>query len=140
MKSSSWKECLENKTALKISSDKAKAKSLLETSDERIIFLESSKLDERNVRFIFEGYYSSAMETLHALTILNGYKVENHVCLGHYIKDVLKNEKIYRIFDDARFKRNSIIYYGKTIEYETGKESIEKLKKLIKEIKAIIKI
>jgi len=118
-----------------VTPDKAKAKSLIETADERIIFLKESKLTASNCRFIFEGYYSSALEILHAKVILAGFKVENHICLGFYLRDILKREDLFRIFDDARYKRNSVVYYGKKLDFEVTKNSIQDLKRLIEELK-----
>ena len=74
-----------------------------------------------------------------ALTILEGYKIINHICLGYYLRDVLKNQSLFRIFDDCRIKRNSLVYYGKTIDFETCRETISKSKYLINELKKIIK-
>ena len=108
MKESSWEECIEFNSAVSISKDKPKAKSLLDTSQARIRFLEGNKANEENVNFIFEGYYSSALEMLHALVLVHGYKVTNHICLGYYLREVLKNDALYRIFDDCRIKRNTI--------------------------------
>jgi len=86
---------------------------------------------------VFEGYYSSILEMLHAIVVLEGYKVNNHICLGYYLRDVLKNDELFRFFDDCRFKRNSLVYYGKRMDFEIAKDSIEKAKKLIKELKNI---
>jgi hypothetical protein len=42
------------------------------------------------------------------------------------------------MFDDCRFKRNSLVYYGKTLDLSVAKESIEKCKQLIIELKILI--
>ncbi len=138
MKESSWNECLENNNAIEITKDTAKAKSLIEIAKARIKFLEGNRIDGENSIFIFEGHYSSALELLHALVLLKGFKVINHVCIGHYIKDVLKRKDLFRIFDDIRIKRNFLLYYGKKMEFETAKASIEKIKTLIAETEKLI--
>ena len=137
MKEASWSECLNYSSAVKITPDKEKAASLAETANDRIKF-SLKKLNEKNANFIFEGYYSSILEMVHAILVLDGYKVNNHICLGYYLRDVLKNDELFRLFDDCRFKRNSLVYYGKRMDFETAKDSIEKAKKLIKELKSII--
>jgi len=38
------------------------------------------------------------------------------------------------LFDDLRFKRNSLTYYGKRMDFETAKQAIEKCKRLIREL------
>ena len=137
MKESSWGECLNYSSAIKITPDKEKAASLIETAEERI----SASLREltgKNANYIFEDYYSSILELIHALVLVKGYKVNNHLCLGYYLRDVLKNDELFRLFDDCRFKRNSLVYYGKRMDFETAKDSIEKAKRLIKELKNIM--
>ena len=136
MKESSWDECLNYSSAIKITPDKEKAASLVETAHDRIRF-SLKKLSEKNANYVFEGYYSSILEMIHAIVILDGYKVNNHICLGYYLRDILKNDELFRIFDDSRFKRNSLVYYGKRMDFETAKDTIKKAKKLIKELKKI---
>ena len=137
MKESSWDECVNYNSSIKVTPDKEKSKSLIETAEERIDF-SARELTGKNANYIFEGYYSSILELLHALVLLEGYKVNNHVCLGYYLRDVLKNDELFRLFDDCRFKRNSLVYYGKRMDFETAKEAIKKVKKLINELKNII--
>ena len=138
MKESTWEECLEFNSALTVSQDKAKAKSLLNTAQERLKFLDTNKINDHSINFIFEGYYSSVLEILHALLLLNGYKVNNHICLGYYIRDVVKKNDLFRMYDDCRFKRNSLIYYGKKMDFATAKEALEKCKKLILELELLL--
>ena len=137
MKESSWDECVNYNSSIKVTPDKEKSKSLIETAEERIDF-SARELTGKNANYIFEGYYSSILELLHALVLLEGYKVNNHVCLGYYLRDILKNDELFRLFDDCRFKRNSLVYYGKRMDFETAKEAIKKVKKLINELKNII--
>ena len=136
MKESSWGECLNYSSAVKITPDKEKAASLVETAHDRIKFF-IKKLSEKNANYVFEGYYSSILEIIHAIVILGGYKVNNHICLGYYLRDVLKNDELFRLFDDCRYKRNSLVYYGKRMDFETAKDAMEKAKKLIKELRRI---
>jgi uncharacterized protein (UPF0332 family) len=135
MKVSNWEECLELNDASKITSDKEKAKSLREIADERI--KQSKKINEKNANFVFEDYYSSVIEMIHYLVLLKGYKISNHVCLGYYLKEVLKREDLFRIFDDLRYKRNSLTYYGKKMDFGIAKDAIGKSKNLLKELKKI---
>ncbi len=52
----------------------------------------------------------------------------NDICIAFYLRDVLKREDLYRVFDDLRYKRNSLTYYGNKMDFETCKEAIEKCK------------
>ncbi|MBI2451885.1 hypothetical protein HYV50_02280 [Candidatus Pacearchaeota archaeon] len=137
MKEASWSDCIYSNSSIKITPDKAKAKSLIETAKERIEVL-IKDLNEKTANYIFEDCYSSALEMLHALVLLDGYKVDNHICLGYYLRDVLKRKDLFRLFDDCRFKRNSLVYYGKRMDFETAEETIEKTKALFRELDKII--
>jgi uncharacterized protein (UPF0332 family) len=134
----SWDECIESSSSISVSPDKAKAKSLIDTAIGRIHYFDASKINEAGANYIFEAYYSSALEMLHAMLLLRGYKVGNHICLGYYLRDVLKKDDLFRHFDDCRYKRNSLIYYGRKMDFEVAKSAIEKCKTLIKEVKTIL--
>lgn len=138
-KETNWEECLFYKTARKVTPDLPRARFLRKTSSERIKdYLEKIPIQESNADFIFEGYYSSLIELLQAITISQGYNIINHLCLGYYLRDILKRQDLYRIFDSCRFKRNGLIYYGKRMEFEMAKFSIEQAKKLIGELKSLL--
>ena len=107
-----------------------RAKSLVETANERISLIK--EIAVKNCNFVFEDYYTSLLELLQAMTFKNGYNILNHICLGLYLRDVLKREDLYLLFDDVRFKRNSLTYYGNRMDYGTAKQAIEKCKRIIK--------
>ena len=135
MNESNWFDCLESNSARKVSPDKLKAISLKETAKGREEFIKNIKITPENASYIFENYYSTILELLHSIVVLKGYKIDNHICLGYYLKDILKREDLFRIFDDCRYKRNSLIYYGKKMDFNTAKDSIEKSKQLIAMLK-----
>ena len=137
MKEASWSDCIDKAASVKITPDKEIAKSLVETADERIKVV-ARDLNEKTANFIFEDYYSSILEMLHAIILLDGYKVDNHVCLGYYLRDVLRKEHLFRAFDDCRFKRNALIYYGKRMDFETAKDAIKKAKNVMNELHAML--
>ncbi len=116
--------------------DKGRINSLIETADARIRII--GKINEENCNFVFEDYYTSLLEFLQALIINKGYNVLNHVCTGFYIKDVLKREDLYNLFEDIMYKRNSLTYYGKRMELRSAKDAIDKCKRLIEEIKELL--
>ena len=138
MKEASWEDCIESNSSIRRIPDKLKARSLVETAKGRIEYASKSILNEENANYIFEDYYSSLLEFLHALTILEGFIVNNHICIGYFLKDVLKRSDLFIIFDDCRFKRNSLVYYGKKMDFETSKKCIENIKRLITEFEKII--
>jgi len=138
MKESSWFECVDNHICIKVSVDRARAKSLIDTAKARIKYAQKSRINEENANFIFEDYYSSALEMLHALLFLNGFKADNHICSGFFLRDMLKRINLFRIFDDARQKRNNLVYYGKKADFETTKEQIIRLGKFINKLNNIM--
>lgn len=137
-KESTWDECIETGASLKSTPDKAKIKSLMDTASGRIEFLSETIIKESNANYIFENYYSSILELAHALVLWHGYKVSNHICLGYYLRDILKKEKLFRLFDDCRSKRNSLVYYGRKMDFETAKLGIEKSRQLLTELKNLL--
>ena len=140
MKESTWVECIENNCAITITPNKAKARSLTDTAFGRIgQYLKETTIKESNANYVFEGYYSSVLEMLHTVVLLKGYNVQNHICLGYYLRDLLKKDVLFRMFDDCRYKRNSLVYYGRKMDFETAKIAIGKCLNLIKEIGLLLK-
>jgi len=133
MRENAWNDCLINSSAKKISPDINRAKSLIETAEERISLI--AEITEKNCNFVFEDYYTSLLEMLQALAFVQGYNVLNHVCIGFYLKEIVKRDDLYQLFDDLRYKRNSLTYYGRRMEYDTAKKAIEKCTTIINELK-----
>ncbi len=132
MKEVNWNDCLLNKSARIITPNIKRAESLIETAKDRISLIK--EINEKNCNFVFEDYYTSLLELMQAIAFKKGHNIMNHICLGFYLRDILKREDLYILFDDVRFKRNSLTYYGSKMEYETAKQAIEKCKKIIKEL------
>src|SRR3989344_4412471 len=129
MKEADWKDCIINNSARKVSPDVRRAESLIETAKERISLIK--EITEKNCNFVFEDYYTSILELLQAMTFKKGYNILNHICLGFYLRDILKREDLYLLFDDLRFKRNSLTYYGSRMDFEIAKQAIEKCRRII---------
>jgi uncharacterized protein (UPF0332 family) len=132
VKETNWNECILNGLSRNIKVDVRRAESLIETAKERISLI--NEINVKNCNFVFEDYYTSLLEIIQAITFKKGFNVLNHICLGFYLRDVLNKENLYNIFDDLRYKRNSLTYYGFRMEYDIAKESIIKAKILINEL------
>ncbi len=132
MKETNWGDCLANRSAKSITPDIRRAESLIETAKERISLIKG--VTEKNCNFVFEDYYTSLLELLQAMAFKRGFNILNHICLGFYLKEIFKREDLYLIFDDLRYKRNSLTYYGSRMEFETAKMAIEKCKRIINEL------
>ena len=50
----------------------------------------------------------------------------------------MQSNDLFRIFDDLRYKINSLTYYGKKMEFETAKEAILKSKRLFNELNVLM--
>jgi hypothetical protein len=135
MKEADWDDCLFNGSVRKVTIDNARANSLKETAEERIKII--SEVNGKNCNFVFEDYYTSILELLQAKAFSQGYNISNHLCIGFYLRDILKRNDLFILFDDLRYKRNSLTYYGKRMDFETAKDSINKCKMLIKEIRSL---
>lgn len=127
-----WNDCISSKSVRIISPDIIRLESLIETAKERISLI--NEINEKNCNFVFEDYYTSLLELLQAITFRKGFNILNHVCLGYYLRDYLKKEELYILFDDVRYKGNSLTYYGRRMDYGTAKQAIEKCKKIIKQV------
>jgi uncharacterized protein (UPF0332 family) len=137
MKESSWKECFETNSAREVSPNLERSVSLIKIAEKRLkVILE---INEENCNFVFEDYYTSILELLQALVIKNGFNVLNHICIGYYLRDVVERKDLYAVFNDLRYKRNSLTYYGNQMEFSIAKESINDAKFLINELSLLIR-
>jgi len=132
MKEASWEDCINNNSARKITPDISRANSLIETAKERISLI--TEINEKNCNFVFEDYYTSVLEILQALAFKKGFNILNHLCIGYFLRDFLKKEEMYRLFNSLRYKRNSLTYYGTKMDFEIAKQAIENCKKIIQEL------
>ena len=137
MKETTWNECLEKNSSRIITPDKQRAISLIETAFARLNVI--GNITEKNCNFVFEDYYTSMLELLQAKSFIDGYNVLNHICLGFYLRDILNRNDLFLIFDDLRYKRNSLTYYGNRMDFEIANQSIKKCEKIVGELKKISK-
>ena len=63
---------------------------------------------------------------MEAICISRGYKVLSHICIGELLKSLFKDFE-YEEFDRLGWIRNSINYYGTKVEFKQGKEIINKI-------------
>lgn len=117
-----------------ISKDMALVKSLVNTSDGDLKFLESLEINKNSSRKIMTNYYDILRSVLEAVSILDGYKIYAHEAYTIYLKE--KGEDlISEKFDRFRKIRNGINYYGEDITVEEVKENSAEIIKLIEELK-----
>ena len=100
MTEKNWNECLDSGNVIKINPDKEKAKSLLEIAEERINQL-IAEVNEKNVNFVFEDYYSSSIEVIHAIVLVNGYNTRWKIRTEQVIQNGEEPDSIVVMFSPA---------------------------------------
>jgi|SRR3989344_4113398 len=129
-----FQDFIEQGKARKGSPDISKVKSLLETSNNHLLFLENQKINEVSAGSILTTYYGALREIVEAICLKEGFKVYSHEAFTYFLKE--KNEDIIAIkFDNLRKLRNSINYYGEKISYKEAEYAKEEALKLIRLLK-----
>ncbi len=130
-----WQDCIACGSAKKITPQMHQAANLIETADKRLAFAQADALTEENASFIFEDHYASTLEYLHANLLEKGYKVANHICIAYYLRDVQNDNELYALFNDARYKRNQLTYYGERVGIATARRAIDNLRRVREALK-----
>lgn len=133
-------ECFEKGMIKKTKPSNEMAKSLVKMSAIKERVVNKAVLDEETINAYLPMAYESLREVMEAICITRGYKVISHICLGEIVRKLIKDFKFIE-FDRFRYIRNGINYYGEFVELEQGKELIEKIfamrKELLKDLKSI---
>ena len=126
-----WEKSIEEGKVIKITPNLERAKSLIKISKTTSNFAEKNKIEESTAGVLLRNYYESLVELLHAISHKEGFKVLDHLSFTYYLQE--KGEKYYSyLFDKYRKIRNSAIYYGKPIKFNTAKQGIADIKEMIK--------
>lgn len=132
-----WKDCEEG-FIRQVEADKEKIKSVIETAEARLKFLQSLQADRNNVSFIVEGYYEVIKELLVALLLSKGLRSKNHQCLISYFYHTYPEyEAEAYLIAQMSYLRNRLDYYGEMIDlafYEKNKEEFVEITDLLKEL------
>ena len=114
--------------------DIPKLKSLLETSNNHLLFLKNQIINEISAGSILVTYYEALREIIEAICLKEGYKVYSHEAFTYFLKG--KEEfAVAERFDNLRKLRNSVNYYGERVnikEVEIGREEIIELIEILK--------
>lgn len=132
-----WETCKRKKIAKEIKVNKNLIKSLLESSHNKLNSQSLLKLNDTTSASKISLTYEALRELLEALAISKGYKIYNYECYCYFLKEILNRSSLANKFDIYRKIRNDINYYGKKINKEEGKEVLEELINIIKEIKKL---
>lgn len=114
--------------------DVSLAKSLINSAENDLKFLENLEINEISARKIMSNYYDVLRSITEAISALDGYKIYSHDAFTYFL--IEKGENLFaEKFDRFRRIRNKINYYGKPISVEEVKENVKEIIKLINEIK-----
>ena len=129
-KNTDWQSCMNSLTAKRIRPDEGKIKSLLKASKRKLESEERLEMDEVTSTSKFSLAYESLRELLEALAIKNGYKIYNHECYTHFLKEVLNQSEKGDDFDVIRKVRNGVNYYAKELTPQQAEKIIKQAKEL----------
>jgi len=76
---------------------------------------------------------------LEALSILNGYKVSNHICYVAFLREIMDMEKNADQFNSFRKLRNGLNYYGEDITTCNAMIVIKEMDDLLIVLKDVVK-
>jgi len=125
---------LNNGKAKRVMPNKIRASSLFKSSIQAIETAKEIPLTKNTSKTILREMYEGLREYCEAIGYLNGYKFLDHESIGFFLRDILKEQSLFKKFDRYRKLRNGINYYGDYIEIETVKEAISEIPELIKEL------
>lgn len=114
--------------------DIPKVKSLLETSNNHLLFLKNQEISEISAGSILVTYYEALREIIEAACLKEGLKVYSHEAFTYFLKE--RNDDLAALkFDNLRKLRNSINYYGEKVNAEEVKAARKEILELIISLK-----
>lgn len=119
-------ECFRKGLIKKTRIDEELIKSLIEMADINEMTVKNARIDTLNTSSYVSLAYSSLRQVLEAICVSRGYKVISHICVSELMRSLFEDFD-YDEFDRLRYIRNSINYYGTKVEFEQGKEIINKI-------------
>ena len=128
-----WQECCNKRIVKETKEDKNKVSAM-----RRIALRKVEAAKNLSIEY-FESSISLLYDTirifLEIIALEKGYRIYNHECYVAFLKEIMNKYEIADEFDKVRIIRNDLNYYGKELNFEEGKETINKLKTLIQELK-----
>ncbi len=129
-----FEEFIKNNLARKAQPDKQLIKSLVNTAESDLKFLEKINLTEESARKLTTNYYDVLRSLIEAIASIKGYKIYSHEAFTYFLQELGEND-ISLKFDRLRKIRNNINYYGKSISTEEAKDIVSEIKTIINSLK-----
>ena len=118
----------------KVTPNNIRASSLFKSSIQAIETAKLIQLNQNTLKSVLRELYEGLREYCEAIGYLKGYKFLDHESIGFFIRDILKEQSLFKRFDRYRKLRNGINYYGEDIDIETLKEAVIEIPIMIKEL------
>ena len=118
----------------KVMPNNIRASSLFKSSIQAIETAKLIQLNQNTLKSVLRELYEGLREYCEAIGYLKGYKFLDHESIGFFIRDILKEQSLFKRFDRYRKLRNGINYYGEDIDIETLKEAVIEIPIMIKEL------
>lgn len=134
-----WEECT-SKHLREVSVDIEKIDSVVELAKERLDFVHSIPLTQKNVSFLFDDYYEIIKELLVALLLKNGFRSSNHQCLfSFFARKYPDKEFEIVVIQQMNFLRNRLNYYGERVDDTYFKENYKSFEEIIQLLLGLVK-
>jgi len=118
----------------KVTPNNIRASSLFKSSIQAIETAKLIQLNQNTLKSVLRELYEGLREYCEAIGYLKGYKFLDHESIVFFIRDILKEQSLFKRFDRYRKLRNGINYYGEDIDIETLKEAVIEIPIMIKEL------
>jgi len=128
-------ECRKKRFVKEVSIDENKINSILKNSENKLKSADLLPLEGFSTNSKISLAYDCLRELLEALALKNKLKIYNYECYTAFLKEIIKDSLLGDEFDSVRIIRNSANYYGKKISIEDCKDTLIKIKDLIRKIK-----
>lgn len=128
-------ECRKKRFVKEVSIDENKINSILKNSENKLKSADLLPLEGFSTNSKISLAYDCLRELLEALALKNKLKIYNHECYTAFLKEIIKDSLLGDEFDSVRIIRNSADFYGKKISIEDCKDTLIKIKDLIRKIK-----
>ena len=140
-----FNEYIKKGVVKKQSSDKSRAKSLMEDSKTDYDFLVklSNKIgiEDEGANTIIKGSYDILMGLIRAKLLLQGFKSHGqgaHEAEVSYLRELGFKETEIQFADNLRWSRNGILYYGKKFDKNYAEKVLEFLNKTYPKLKKLL--
>ena len=128
-------ECRKKRFVKEVSIDENKINSILKNSENKLKSADLLPLEGFSTNSKISLAYDCLRELLEALALKNKLKIYNYECYTAFLKEIIKDSLLGDEFDSVRIIRNSADFYGKKISIEDCKDTLIKIKDLIRKIK-----